>query len=314
MSSQGCSVCFPLSVTDLDYEMMAQRINMKRVSRGFGWSSMLSIMFMVWVCSCMPEPLGISGLPVVQPQIVVSTQIVPDESLVVLLTKTFGALDADGDSDPAVLLNQIAVNDAVVTITGPQRTDTLLFLGLGFYGGLIIPFEAGQEYTLNVISETLGEVRATTTVKPQVLFKEIEASLYYNGFGDTLAEISYSLVDPVGANWYMLNVQEVEQEDITENVLNPRAYTRLVDDKNFDGNTYAEITRVFPRDYSEGDTIAVSLSNISEEYYTFIEKRIDNRYSFIEYLSEPVNYPTNVIGGKGYFNLYIPDVRVFTLE
>jgi hypothetical protein len=291
---------------------MQQRIKRKTLSRGFGWGSTLSVMFIV--CSCLPEPLAINGLPVVQPQIVVSTQIVPDESLVVLLTKTFSALDADGDSDPAVLLDQIAVNDALVTITGPQGTDTLLFLGLGFYGGLIIPFEAGQEYTLRVISETLGEVHATTTVKPQVLFTDIEARLYYNGFGDTLAEISYRLTDPVGENWYMLNVQEVEQEDIAENVLNPRAYTRLTDDKNFDGTTYAEVTRVFPRDYSEGDTIAVSLSNISEDYYTFIEKRIDNRYSFIEFLSEPVNYPTNVIGGKGYFNLYIPDVRIFTLE
>ena len=266
------------------------------------------------VCSCIPEPLAINGLPEVKPQIVVSTQIIPDQSLVVLLTKTFGALDADGDSDPVVLLNQIAVNDALVTITGPTRTDTLRFLGLGLYGDLIIPFEDGQEYTLVVKSETLGEVHATTTVKPKISFTDIDARLYFNGFDDTLAEVTYRFADPEGANWYMLNVHRVEREDIVEDVLNPRAYTRLIDDTKFDGTTYAEVTRVFPRNYSAGDTIVVSLSNISEDFYTFMEKRIDNRYSFIEYLSEPINYPSNVIGGKGFFNLYIPDIRTFTLE
>lgn len=30
--------------------------------------------------------------------------------------------------------------------------------------------------------------------------------------------------------------------------------------------------------------------------------------------SEAANYPSNVVGGRGYFNLYIPDVRFFILE
>ena len=33
--------------------------------------------------SCLPEPLSIDGLPVVKPEIVVSTQIIPDRALVV---------------------------------------------------------------------------------------------------------------------------------------------------------------------------------------------------------------------------------------
>ena len=48
----------------------------------------------------LPDPLEVDDIPVVKPQIVVSSQIVPDQSLVVLLTKTFGALGANDDSDP----------------------------------------------------------------------------------------------------------------------------------------------------------------------------------------------------------------------
>ena len=282
-------------------------VKRKHIAISFAW--MLIVM-----CSCIPEPLPVDGLPTVKPQIVVSTQIVPDESLVVLLTKSFSALDADSDTDPETLLNQIAVNDAIVTISGPAGSDTLNFLQLGFYGGIDIPFEVGESYTLTVQSPTLGEVHATTTVKPQIVFDEIDASLFFNGFDDTLAQVTYQFKDPAGGNYYMINVQEVEQEDIVQNVLNPNAFTKIMTDEEFENESFGETFRVFPREYDPGDTIAVSLSNISYDYYDFIEKRIDNRYSFIEFLGEPVNYPTNVVGGKGFFNLYLPDVRVFVLE
>jgi hypothetical protein len=272
------------------------------------------LLFGITTVSCIPDPLAVEGIPVVKPQIVVSSQIIPDQSLVILLTKSFGALDANGDSDPETLLNQIAIGDAEVTLVGPDETYELTPLTLGFYGGIIIPFEAGQEYTLYVDSPTLGEVHATTVVKPQVPFDAIEAKLFFNGVSDTLAQITHRFIDPVNKNWYMLNVQEVEQEDIIQNVINPRAFTRLLEDTEFENTGYEETFRVFPREYDPGDTIAVSISNISEEYYRFMEMRQDNRFSFVEFLGEPVNYPTNVVGGKGFFNLYIPDIRTFVLE
>jgi hypothetical protein len=88
----------------------------------------------------------------------------------------------------------------------------------------------------------------------------------------------------------------------------------LFDDEEFDGIGIKEMFRVFPRDYEPGDTIAVSISNISEPYYEFMKLRQDNRFNFIEYLSEPLNYPTNVKGGRGFFNLYKPDFRTLVLE
>lgn len=270
--------------------------------------------FACCLVSCLPEPLEVKNIPAVRPEIVVSSQIVPDQSLVILLTRTIGALDASDDSDPEELIAQIAVNDAVAILTGPSGVDTLTFLGNGLYGGVFIPFQMGERYTLNVVSASLGEISATTVVKPQVLFETVEASLYTNGFGDTLAQVAYTLNDPEVQNWYMLNVQEVERIDATENLINPRAFTKLLEDTDFNGGEFNQQFRVFPRDYKPGDTIAVSLSNISREYFDFMQLRIDNRFSFVEFLGEPVNYPTNVVGGKGFFNLYIPDVRFFVLE
>ncbi len=264
--------------------------------------------------SCLPDPLEVEGVPKIKPEIVVSSQILTDQSLIVLLTKSFGALDASDDSDPQELLNQIAINDALVTITGPVGIDTLNFIESGAYGGLTNTLEGGQRYVLKVTSPTMGEVSATTLVKPQTRFDEIDATLFFNGFDDTLAQVTYGFQDLPGKNFYMLNVQRIRQENIEERLLNPRAFVRLITDEAFDGQLYSGNFRVFPTDFSEGDTVAVYLSNISEEYYRFIKLRVDNRFSFVEFLGEPINYPSNVDGGKGFFNLYLPDIRVFTLS
>jgi hypothetical protein len=266
------------------------------------------------ITACLPDPLEVDGIPTVKPQIVVSSQIIPNESLVILLTKSFGALDASDDSDPQALLDQIAVTDAVVTISYQNEIDTLLPLGNGFYGGIQIPFVPDVDYTLDVDSESLGKVTSTTQVKPQVSFTGLEAELYYDNFDDTLAVVTYSLTDPPEKNWYMLNVLEVEQEDLRENILNPRDFIVLKDDAEFGEKDFTETFTVVPRDFSDGDTIAVYLSNISKEYYDFIQLRLDNRFSLVEFISEPLNYPSNVTGGKGYFNLYVPDIRLLVLE
>jgi hypothetical protein len=284
--------------------------NKGKLAIGFLITGMLSFLI-----SCLPDPLEVDSMPKANAEIVVSTQIVPDGPLIVLLTRTFGALEASDDSDPEELLEFISVNDALVILEGPQGRDTLPLLRNGVYGGSFIPLEEGEKYNLYINSAEFGEISATTEVKRTVDFSKIDAELYDNGFGDTLAQITYTFNDaPEEKNWYMINVQEVEREDFVENLLNPRAFTILLTDDEFNGQAYSEKFRVFPRDYEPGDTIAVSLSNISEEYYQFMKLRIDNRFTFVEFVSEPVDYPSNVAGGKGYFNLYVPDVELFVFE
>ncbi len=266
------------------------------------------------VASCLPDPLEVTGLPRVKPDIVISSQIIPGGSLLVFVTRTFGALEASDDSDPADVIGQIAVNDALVTISHDNIVDTLLFLGSGVYGGAEIDFVPGTTYTLVVDSETLGMVTASTEAKSQVSFEALDAQLYFDGYDDTLAQVSYVFRDPPESNWYMINVIEIDSNDIVNNILNPRDFTRLVNDDDFEGDIYAETFRVFPREFEKGDSIAVYLSNISREYYEYLEMRKDNRFGFFEFISEPVNYPSNVRGGRGFFNLYIPDIRLIVLE
>lgn len=263
--------------------------------------------------SCLPDPLEVGGVPLVKKEMVVASQMLPEETLLILLTRTFDALEINGNSDVEELLEKIAINDALVTISGRGAIDTLLFLDNGFYGGVEIDFKAGETYTLHAVSEDLGEIMAETTVKPHIHFEHVEAELAYNEYGDTLVQVIYGFKDPEPQNWYMVSVQKIEEEKLIENAINPKAYTRLLEDTNFNGEIYNEKVSVIARGFEMGDTVTVMLSNIHKDYYDFLNLRMDNRSSFLELLGEPVNYPSNVTNGKGFFNLYLPDIRTFVL-
>ncbi|HEU5292317.1 MAG TPA: DUF4249 domain-containing protein [Cyclobacteriaceae bacterium] len=264
--------------------------------------------------SCIPDPLLVDEIPQLKSKIAVSTQMTGDQSVLILLTRSVGALDASDDSDIEELLNQIAINDAQVVIYNDSFADTLTFTGNGLYTSTTIDFIDDAEYKLSVESPTMGSVTSVTRVKSRVTFESIEGNIYDTGY-DTLAEIRYSFNDPAGRNFYMINVQRITSEIEPADFLNPRIFTSLMQDATFDQQIYSEELKVFGgRDFVPGDTISVFLSNISAEYYDFMEARLDARYNFADFLGEPANYPTNVVGGLGYFNLYIPDVRILILD
>lgn len=269
---------------------------------------------LLMLASCIPDPLELKEIPVVQPEIVVATQMIGNGALVVLLTRTFSALEESKDMDPEEFFKRIVVNDALVTISGPGGTDTLSFRENGIYEGLDMPLIAGGTYELHIKSETLGTVSSTTRVQAQVTMNMVEADLYYERLDDTLAVINYGFQDPSEKNHYLLNIQKVGQENLLVNAINPEAYTLLFDDSGFNGESYEESFTFFPADFAAGDTIAVLLANISREYYQFMELRAEKRLNLLEFLSEPANYPSNIKGGKGFFNLYVPDVRLLILE
>jgi Domain of unknown function (DUF4249) len=268
---------------------------------------------LILASSCIPDPLTVDDIAQLKPRIVVSTQIVPGGALVVLITKSIGALDAGRGSDPQALISQIALDSAKVWLTREGRIDSLPDLSNGLYGNVNLDLQANRDYTLHIKTKELGEVSAVAQLKEQVPFQTVDAKLYTSIY-DSAALVDYSLQDPNGPNWYMINVQKYSQKGDINSYLNPRVYTRLVRDSINDGKIIKEEFRVLFRKFSEGDTVAVFLSNISQEYYGFLKLRNDRRYNFSAFASEPLNFNSNVKGGLGYFNLHSPDVRVFVLE
>ncbi|MBY0435301.1 MAG: DUF4249 domain-containing protein [Cyclobacteriaceae bacterium] len=273
-----------------------------------GW-----VVVAVVLSSCIPDPLRVDDIAQLKPKIVVSSQLVPGGALVVLITKSISALEAGRGSDPQELISQIALADARVWLQHDNRVDSLPNLGTGLYGNINLDLQPGRDYTLIVKTVELGEVSAVTQLRQRVPFRSVQAKLYGTGF-DSLAQVNYSLQDPVGPNWYMINVQRYSQKNQITAYLNPRVFTRLVRDSIYDGRVIEDEFKVLFRKFSKGDTVAVFLSNISEEYYGFLKLRNDRRYNFSAFASEPLNFNSNVKGGLGYFNLHLPDARIFVME
>jgi len=274
-------------------------------------------MAMVALAGCQPDPLPVDPIPQLKPRIVVSSQLVPGQTVAILLTKSFGALDANGDSDPVSLINKIAINDASVIIENSVGEYTLTFIGNGVYGGVSIPLVYDEVYTLNVESPTMGKVTASTYVKPPVQFATLGGKFEDTGF-DSLAQVHFSFQDLAGKNYYLLNAQHVTAEEPPEptEFLNPKLSIHLFeDDPAVDGQLVVDSIKViFRRDSYPGDSLLVQLSNISQDYYKFLKLRKENRFNFSDFVGEPINYPTNVQGGLGWFTLHIPDVRVITID
>ena len=58
----------------------------------------------------------------------------------------------------------------------------------------------------------------------------------------------------------------------------------------------------------------ILLSNISEGYYQFLKSRERSGNLLSDITNEPVNYPSNVNNGLGYFNTHYPSIRFFDLK
>lgn len=285
------------------------------------------------VISCETEPLGIE-VEQVQPQIVVASQVIPDQFMAVGLTRSFGALDIDTEKDTVTsdFLSRIVVDSAIVTISYLGLVDTLFMLVDGIYVSLNTLQYPNEQYSLDVLDlSDSTRVFATTEMLPFVGFDSVEVVVNRSG-QDTTVTIQYQFTDPPGENWYMLNYYRkygrnsidslpIDTTDLPANFdinsyfdlgSNLLVETQLLTDKTFGS---ARVTgSASPLNIRPTDSIAVALSNISEEYYDFLHLRNQSQDWYSTIFNEPVHYPTNVINGLGYFNTHYPDVHFFDLN
>jgi hypothetical protein len=259
---------------------------------------------------CLPEPLPVKNISLAEKTVVIGSQNVPGEFLAVSLTENFNAFFGGDESEIDLLLQELLIDSLEVEIEVAGDNYLLDNAEPGLYLGTDIPKITGELYTLNFVNPYNDyPVTATTPLLPAVRFDSIAVSIQETQF-DTLVNVSLKLTDPTGPNWYMFNVQ-LFNEDFDKQ---ETPFTELLDDSDFDSSEIEYDFVVFFRDYVEGDSIFVSMANISEDYYDFLTLRKEQRFLLLDGLGEPVNYPTNVENGFGFFHMHIRDVRIFGID
>ena len=273
---------------------------------------------------------SIADLPVdVEPaesELVVSSIRVGDLAMLVTVSRSFSALSATSvDSLEADPVNALLVDDALVTLTHPMGTDTLVQVPdtPGVYT-LILPDNL-QPYdllTLAVVDFTTGQsIEATTTWLPVASLDSV--SLTEESEGDsTMFRLSYAFEDLPGENYYALYGYKITEDDSVdiEDPENPLAslnsnelifYRALIADQAADGSMYSGSELIFDEELASAD-VFVTLAHISEGYFRFLDARQRTGGLISSLVNEPVNHPTNVRGGLGYFSAHLP--TLFEIE
>ena len=266
-----------------------------------------------FLMSCQPEPLIVDNVPTADKKMVVSTVVGSDQLLTLFLTRSYGALDGDVNTN-SNLLSEFVVPNAEVWVTHDNGESLLENIGQGLYGTDDINLISGKTYQLEIYDAASNQsVNSSTEMKEKSRFDELSIEMDVGGI-DTVILVKYKFPDLVGRSYFMVNVQKASEAFVTpESILNNRVFTYLVNDDNSVNNYIeGEFLALF-RNISYRDTMMISLSNISYEYYDYLD-RINNGFLGPSLITEPYNYPTNILGGYGFFNLYYKDNRFLVLD
>lgn len=282
------------------------------------------VLFMIFLSGCSVESLPISVEPAEQ-QIAVSSLVGPEETFFVTLSYSFSALSAeDADQLSEDFLERILIDRAFATLQYGNTIDTLESLGdiPGLYGTELQFFEDFQLMELSVYdSSTTETVTASSELLPQVDFQEISITHQQSDI-EGLVQLNYSIPDRPEENFYLVQAYQLARDgnsDTTaaQNIFfsegNLLVFEQLLTDRGADEDGL--ITKEESFEFtSSTDSALVVLTNISEGYYNFLEARRRSGGLVSSLANEPVNHPTNVNNGVGYFSAHQPRLRVVPVD
>ena len=280
-----------------------------------------SICVLILVLSCRPKPIDVE-LDEYEPEIVVASQIVPDYVMMVGLTRSFTVLSNagyEGGGDSATFVN-VLIDSALVTVESVSGIDTLFMISPGLFASVNKLENPGGAYHLKVVDYDMNKTAtATSIMQHNVPLDTVIPSLNVQE-GDTTIHVDLTFRDINNeSNFYVLSVYSrnsnkggLDVNTFFDNGSNNIEYQELIEDKNQDGQIFERSFNL--ESVSTNDSLLVLLSNISEGYFHFLESRERSGNLLSEITNEPVNYPSNVNNGLGYFNTHYPSIRFFDLS
>jgi hypothetical protein len=271
--------------------------------------------------SCRPKPIGID-LPQAEKKLVISSQVIPGSIMLVTVSRSMDTkgFNINEDSLSQNVLNQLLVDSGIVTISYNGISDTLFSApGVpGVFLSVTTPQILNTTYSLYAKDYNTGmEVTSSAFMLPQVSLSSASATVDTSGTFD-LITVNYDFTDPQGENnWYMVNFYAQKDSNsagggfnLNENK-NVLKKTIILTDKDFSSENYSG--SVLLSDWIQ-DTLAVSISNISKGYYGYLSARLRSGGLFTSISREPVNHPTNIIGGYGFFTTHKPSVKIIPVN
>ncbi len=271
------------------------------------------------IIGCKPKSIDIE-LEQLEQKPVVWSQIIPGDIVLFYFSRSFSSLNEhQNNTGNQEFLNQILVEDGSMSISHDGNTENLIQLSSGIWttNGLSTPLITDDFYTIHGRDNLLDKsISSTTQLLPTVTMSDQFSTEVIEGDSSAILKIEYHINDVPGDNWYLINAYSGNFnnfgniEDTTANSATEVA-SQIITDQAYD--TFDISSDLFLVDF-QSDTLIITLSNITEEYYNYLALRERGGSIINQLTSEPINYPSNVEGGYGYFNLVIPDFKVVVVE
>lgn len=281
------------------------------------WRKIALSTLIIFSLGCTVQDLPISVDPA-EPQIAVSSLVGPSETFFVTMSRSFSALSAEDTDDLTQdFIDRLLIDSALVVLEYEGITDTLEAIGdiPGLFGTQLQTFTDFQVLNLTAFDSTSGEqVSAQSVLLPAVEMDSISITKNDTLFED-LINFYYRVPDREEENFYVIQAYQLTDGDTTEvdssdsgslffSDQNFLIYEQLLTDRGaedgfIEKNEIIEFT-------STTDSALVVITNISEGYYNFLEARQRSGGFISSLANEPVNHPTNIENGVGYFSAHQP--------
>lgn len=256
-------------------------------------------------------------------RLVISSNITPGNPMLVTVTRSFSALEGNEDTLDTEFLDRILVANADVTVSTTDLVMTLEPIdGVpGVYLSQDNLSNNEDQITLDVVDPDTGlSISATTTVMPRVDISEVRFIEEIMD-EDTLHSIVFEFTDPTTSNWYVINVFDPNQflDDFSENPFgvvngddNGIIYDELISDETFEEPVYRDTIEFV--DPIESDSVIFYFSNITEGHFRFLNSQQRTGGILSSATGEPINHPSNIEGGYGYFSAHNPSLSLAIKE
>lgn len=266
---------------------------------------------LILLSSCRPKNIDIN-VKAAESKLVVFTHVIPNNIMIVALTKSFSVLDGNTTEDFSKLL----ITGATVQMKFNGETFNFYELNPGIYASFEKAFQVNENYELFACYGK-DTIHSFTKMLPKIDFNSITPIIEKNST-DTNVFINYSFNDIKGIdNWYLINVykklQNSNSTDIVNyfnNGANALVKSILISDKEFD-ETYENKEKL--DQLKHNDSIVVTLSNINETYFNYLHQKNGTGSVFTQLNIEPITYASNIINGYGFFNAHFPHINYFDL-
>jgi hypothetical protein len=268
--------------------------------------------------SCRPKPLNIE-VPQKDHKLVVSASCISASTVLVAAAYSVTSLrnleDTSQGNDPVP--QDLLADSAVVTIAGAgQLPDTLLQLSPGLYGSSTLHLQAGTRYTLTVVDRKKNAAATATTIyMPKAEIESITPEIIKNA-ADTVVKLHIRIKNVQPGDRYFMSYNTLAQarEVIAQTLVSLQSFSPKRIELFEEGVSGGTITKTLTLEAMPADTLVVHVGRVDEQYYKYLSAYKRTGYLINQVTGEPINLPSNLSDGYGYFALYSPERRVLDLK